>query len=856
MEKVDPLVGKHLGNYRLEHKLGQGSCGVVYRAVHRKLGTPFAVKILHPILANDEESSARFLREAQTAARIAHENVVFIADFDIEPAIGPYFVMEYLDGRNFREVLAQEAPLDIERVAALSEQICHALASAHRIGVVHRDLKPANIHILPRSGRELLKILDFGIAKLMTASSSSEEIKELTRSGRILGTPRYFSPEQAQGLVEIDHRSDIYSFGIILFEMLMGYPPFDGTTPEEMILQHISADPAPLDPDKFPSELQDLMDWLLAKKPDERPDDMEEVWYLLKEALPLTRKVSIPAEQLQETQRLQGFTKQSLARSPFSSDQLVEKTTGYVESSAVVDLPGIERTIPLGADIADLGVPLPSTSSFPSASPSPSNTSDMSDFERAFSETPHNDLPEQPANWSSELLPIDDDNDEATKKQRLSEMPSSPSLPDIDSLPDDDFTQKQSLDYPNNSLPSSPSLPAQQHFPPPPSSDSLPSSREEHELDTMDFDQNATDKVDVYPDLPDVEEDSEAEEHTLARQLADMPPEKEESTFVPQGQVVSSFPMEPPPEDDDDEVSHTLSASLKEIDALAAQKQPTPPTFSNPSQQASFPTPLTSSSSSVVVDPSLYDEVPTPQEQSAPPQTPPSKTSNIDALLEESLDDPFLLSSSPLNTLQLRWQKLPKSAQLGIFLFLIALLLTGFSFWIFSSNELENPTGSDPSQKMESCSGRIILYTKPTGAKVFISKDYLGKTPYTYRGKCGTRLSLRFKLKGYAEEIRPVMPQENPLELTIRLRPLPRRQTYHRRRRRRRRYFVRIHTRPSRAYIYRHRKRICRTPCTLSSYHRGRRTYFIKKRGYFTKKIRVFFSRRRHRRLYRLRRRH
>ena len=116
MELVDPLIGKELGNYRLDLRLGQGSCGVVYRGEHIKLGTPYAVKILHPILANNEESAARFLREAQTAARINHENVVFIADFDIEPGIGPYFVMEFLDGRSLRETLDAEAPLPSERI--------------------------------------------------------------------------------------------------------------------------------------------------------------------------------------------------------------------------------------------------------------------------------------------------------------------------------------------------------------------------------------------------------------------------------------------------------------------------------------------------------------------------------------------------------------------------------------------------------------------------------------------------------------------------------------------------------------------------------------------------------------------
>lgn len=282
MELVDPLLGKQLGNYLLDQRLGHGSCGVVYRCEHVKLKTPFAIKILHPILASNEESAARFLREARTAARIQHENVVFIADFDVEPSVGPYFVMEFLDGASLREVMDQEGPFDAPRIANLCEQICGALASAHEAGVIHRDLKPENICILPRPKKELVKILDFGIAKISRDAQS--ETRELTQRGRVLGTPRYFSPEQAQG-AEIDRRSDIYAFGIILYEMLVGEPPFMGQTPEELVLYHLTLPPPRLDPERFPPELQDLVDWLLAKRPNERPDNMEEVWALLDEAL-------------------------------------------------------------------------------------------------------------------------------------------------------------------------------------------------------------------------------------------------------------------------------------------------------------------------------------------------------------------------------------------------------------------------------------------------------------------------------------------------------------------------------------------------------------------------------------------
>ncbi len=277
----DHLLGMELGSYRLVERLGEGASAVVYRAEHVRLGIPYAIKILHPIIASRQGMRERFLREAQAAGSLRHENVVFIADFAIDTKIGPYMVMEYLEGETLQAVLEREGALPIERARNIAKQICKALAVAHDTGIIHRDLKPENIFLLNRKGGETVKILDFGIARL------AQHTHNLTGAGNIVGTPLYMSPEQCRGDGELTKSTDLYSFGVMLFQMLMGHTPFQGTHPQKLLIDHFLVPAPPLSP-SFPEPLRKLQAELLAKTPEERPPDMETVWRRLADALVIT----------------------------------------------------------------------------------------------------------------------------------------------------------------------------------------------------------------------------------------------------------------------------------------------------------------------------------------------------------------------------------------------------------------------------------------------------------------------------------------------------------------------------------------------------------------------------------------
>lgn len=859
MEKVDPLVGKQLGNYRLDRKLGQGSCGVVYLALHIKLGTPFAVKILHPILANNEESAERFLREAQTAARLGHENVVFIADFDVEPAIGPYFVMEYLEGQNLREVLAEEPTLPIERVGIICEQICHALAVAHRGGVVHRDLKPANIFLLPRAGRDLVKILDFGIAKL-TRNSDDPQIRELTRSGRILGTPRYFSPEQAQGL-EIDHRSDIYSFGIILYELLAGRPPFDGKTPEEMILLHMAGDAPPLNDKRFPSELQDLINWLLAKKADERPEDMEEVWSLLKEALPLIRKVDLPEEEIRETQKLPGFKGNSVKQALEEKSPPVQRTTGYEESPALVDLgiaQSIEHTIPLGAEMGPLS-PTPKTSSA-----RVQMLDEGLSFDRAFVEDTGSQAPANNQAWMQQMLTPDEESQQhaATQQHRVGD------LPDYDAL-EDDPTRKQRLS-------ATPMFGEQ--------TTNEPSSVDEHTLAGQASAYSSMDNLPAMPPSPPGYENptgsfpgntpgnngASAFPQTVPGRIPPSPPMVSGPSAA--GSALSSFDSLPAVSPQAQEYTSNS------FDGLPAAHPPPPATrpeeHTDPSRSISEHTDPTRSASEHT-DPSRSISEHTDPTRTAdhgltargpadrdPADRDPDPLSDMDALLEghvfHSSPPPawWELSFLP-EPLARHWNPLSDQVKqysiygtTGVFGFL-------FLWWVFASC---SGAPSDPNKmalQNKTCNAQVLLKTKPGKVQVWLDKKLLGWTPYTHKGKCETTVSLVFREKHHHTETRLIHMQEGSQEVTIPLRPkrIIRRRVRRRTRRRRKRHIrIRLRTRPSRVSVYLGRRFYCRTPCTLKAPRRSVRRYTLRRRGYRTRRIKIRFYKRRSLRL-RMRRR-
>jgi serine/threonine protein kinase len=265
--RVGELVG---GKYRISRLVAEGGMGLVYEAQHTIVKRRFAVKFLRPDLADKRESLGRFQREAEAAGSLENEHIASVVDFGITPEGSAFIVMEFLVGESLAVLLKREGPLPVERATDLCIQACHGAGTAHAAGIVHRDLKPHNLFVCKRDdGTDLLKILDFGIAKLAEIRHEHASIQ----TGSLLGTPAYMSPEQARGEKTIDQRSDVYSLGAILFQLLSGELPHPGDSPNA-VLFHISTEPAvslaTVAPD-LPKALATLVDSALASAPDARP---------------------------------------------------------------------------------------------------------------------------------------------------------------------------------------------------------------------------------------------------------------------------------------------------------------------------------------------------------------------------------------------------------------------------------------------------------------------------------------------------------------------------------------------------------------------------------------------------------
>ncbi|HEU4478672.1 MAG TPA: serine/threonine-protein kinase [Pyrinomonadaceae bacterium] len=268
------------GRFRIECEIGTGGMGTVYRATHLGLERPVAVKIIKREFAGDRDVADRFLREARTMARLRHPHAAMIFDAGNLPDGRHFIIMEFVEGTTLSQALARER-FSAERAVKIAVQICEVLAEAHQLGIIHRDLKPSNIMLNERG----VRVLDFGVAKVLVTPDSTAT-HATTGSGQIVGTPRYMSPEQCLGQ-RVGARSDLYSLGVVLYEMLAGRPPFIDALPSAVLVKHAIAPPPPLPqmrPD-IPKQLALAVHTLLAKRPEDRPRTAAAARALLEKSL-------------------------------------------------------------------------------------------------------------------------------------------------------------------------------------------------------------------------------------------------------------------------------------------------------------------------------------------------------------------------------------------------------------------------------------------------------------------------------------------------------------------------------------------------------------------------------------------
>ena len=240
-------AGQLFGNYRIVRLLGEGGFGEVYLAENPLIERRAAVKVLHTALARDAELVRRFLNEARAASAIRHRNIIEVFDAGVTAEGAPYILMEFLEGVSLQKRLADRGRLALAQALEIARQAGSALAAAHAAGIVHRDLKPENLFLVPDAaapGGERVKILDFGIAKIKRAGGTGGTMR--TQAGLIMGSPAYMSPEQCKDSADVDLRSDIYSFAIIIYEMLAGQTPYVAGSGTEMLIMHLTATPAPV----------------------------------------------------------------------------------------------------------------------------------------------------------------------------------------------------------------------------------------------------------------------------------------------------------------------------------------------------------------------------------------------------------------------------------------------------------------------------------------------------------------------------------------------------------------------------------------------------------------------------------
>ncbi len=375
-----PVLGKTLGNFVITAPLGEGGMGEVFLATHRRMGRQVAIKLLRPQYSVDPAAVERLFNEARATSMVSHPGIVQIFDCDVFEGRA-YLVMEFLEGQSLREHMLGWAaqPAGVPQVVSLSSQIASVLSAAHQKGIVHRDLKPDNVFMTQGHQPNMpvvVKVLDFGIAKL---KASPAEASRLTGTGMLLGTPLYMSPEQCRGSGEIDERSDIYSLGCMMFEMLAGSPPFNFNGFGELIAAHLY-EPAPSLSERAPVTpdwLSKLVANMLLKSPNERPQSMIEVEQTLKSGAvhmpqpqaPVGKTLILPSSQLPPAQTTPRVQTTPRAQTTTLRAAATEQVSTPISPNRGVRLAGglLLLGILAGGAWALLGAPDPTSKQSPSA---------------------------------------------------------------------------------------------------------------------------------------------------------------------------------------------------------------------------------------------------------------------------------------------------------------------------------------------------------------------------------------------------------------------------------------------------------------------------------------------------------
>jgi len=279
---TDDLIGRTVGSYRVEKLLGKGGMGSVYMGVHPGIGSRVAIKFLHPQFSHDEKIVERFFNEARAVNVIGHDNILKILDLNVTDDQRHYFVMEFLHGRPLQALLRHNVQVPLEVAGPIVVQICDALEAAHKRGIVHRDLKPDNVYLISMKGKKnFVKVVDFGIARVTDDAGVSTG---KTQTGMVMGTPAYMSPEQGSGASnKIDGRSDVYSLGVMMFQLATGRLPFPGSNFGEVLIGHIQVpppQPRSLNP-QIPEPFEAIILKCLQKKQEDRYASMKELKHAL-----------------------------------------------------------------------------------------------------------------------------------------------------------------------------------------------------------------------------------------------------------------------------------------------------------------------------------------------------------------------------------------------------------------------------------------------------------------------------------------------------------------------------------------------------------------------------------------------